>query len=301
MLVASAFAVASALAVGDGFAITASELVAAFDLRAPRLLVAVGAGMLLAGAGVFLQAATRNPLCGPETLGLAQGAALFSLVALLGGLLPGSLGFQLVAAAGSFAALFCLFAFGVHRTPERLVLYGIALAASLGACGTIVVVEARLQTTQALSWLAGSTHARGMDDAVALLPWLLFLLVAAVSFCSRLDVLALGDDAARSLGLSTATARLGAATCAAIFVAGAVSSIGAIGFVGLLAPHAGRLLAGPKHARLLPVSLALGAILVVVADMVGRSIVAPRELPAGIVTALVGAPVFALLLHRRRT
>ena len=301
LLVASAVAVASALAVGDGVARTVPELVDVFDLRAPRLLVAMGAGMLLAGAGVFLQAATRNPLCGPETLGLAQGAALFSLVALLGGWMPGSLGFQLVAAGGSFAALFCLFAFGVHRTPERLVLYGIALAASLGACGTIVVVEARLQTTQALSWLAGSTHARGMDDAVALLPWLLVLLVAAVSFCSRLDVLVLGDDTARSLGLSTSRTRLAAAACAAAFVAGAVSSVGAIGFVGLLAPHAGRLLAGPKHARLLPVSIVLGAILVVVADMVGRSVIAPRELPAGIVTALVGAPVFALLLHHRRS
>lgn len=300
LLAASAFAVLSALAVGDGFAATLSALAAVFDLRAPRLLVAMGAGMLLAGAGVFLQAATRNPLCGPETLGLAQGAALFSLVALLGGLLPGSLGFQLVTAAGSFAALFCLFAFGVHRTPERLVLYGIALAASLGAAGTIVVVEAHLQTTQALSWLAGSTHARGMDDVIALLPWLLFFVVAAASFCARLDVLVLGDDTARSLGLSTGRARFAAAALAATFVAGAVSSVGAIGFVGLLAPHAGRLLAGPKHARLLPVSMVLGAILVVVADMVGRSIIAPRELPAGIVTALVGAPVFALLLNRRR-
>ncbi|OOG71227.1 iron ABC transporter permease [Sinorhizobium sp. A49] len=301
LLVASAIAVVLALAVGDGVAKTMAELAAVFDLRAPRLLVAMGAGMLLAGAGVFLQAATRNPLCGPETLGLAQGAALFSLAALLGGLLPGSFGFQLVAAAGSFAALFCLFAFGVHRTPERLVLYGIALAASLGACGTIVVVEARLQATQALSWLAGSTHARGMDDVTALLPWLAFLLIAAVSFCSRLDVLVLGDDTARSLGLSTSRTRFAAAAMAATFVAGAVSSIGAIGFVGLLAPHAARLLAGPKHARLLPVSMALGAILVVIADMVGRSIIAPRELPAGIVTALVGAPVFALLMHRRRS
>lgn len=300
LLVATALAVLSALAVGDGFAATLSELVAVVDLRVPRLLVAMGAGMLLAGAGVFLQAATRNPLCGPETLGLAQGAALFSLVALLGGLLPGSLGFQLVAAGGSFVVLLCLFAFGVHRTPERLVLYGIALAASLGACGTIVVVEARLQTAQALSWLAGSTHARGMDDVIALLPWLAFLLIAALSFCSRLDVLVLGDDTARSLGLSTGKVRFAAAAFAAAFVAGAVSSIGAIGFVGLLAPHAGRLLAGPKHARLLPVSLVLGAILVAVADMLGRSIIAPRELPAGIVTALVGAPVFALLLARRR-
>ncbi|MGH6810504.1 MAG: iron chelate uptake ABC transporter family permease subunit [Ensifer adhaerens] len=102
-------------------------------------------------------------------------------------------------------------------------------------------------------------------------------------------------------GLSTGRARFAAAAFAATFVAGAVSSIGAIGFVGLLAPHAGRLLAGPKHARLLPVSLALGDILVAVADMVGSSIISPRELPAGIVTALVGAPVFALLLHRRRS
>lgn len=300
LLSGGALTIASSLAVGDGIATTLPQLAAVFDLRVPRLLVAMGAGMLLAGAGVFLQAATRNPLCGPETLGLAQGAALFSLLALLGGLSPGSLGFQLVTAAGAFVALVGLFCFGVHRTPERLVLYGIALAASLAACSTIVVVEARLQTTEALSWLAGSTHARGMDDVSALMPWVAFLFVAATSFCSRLDVLVLGDDTARALGLETGKARFAVAALAATFIAGAVSSIGAIGFVGLLAPHGARLLAGPKHARVLPVAMVIGAILVVVADMVGRSIIAPRELPAGIVTALVGAPVFALLLHRRR-
>ena len=300
LLLVSLATVVGGLALGDGTAATISEAAAVLDLRLPRVLAAMGAGMLLAGAGVFLQAATRNPLCGPETLGLAQGAALFSLLALLGGLLPGSIGFQLVTAAGAFAALFFLFVFGLGRTPERLVLSGVALAASLGAAGTVIVVQARLQTTEALSWLAGSTHARGMDDVIALIPWLLLLIGAAVLLKSRLDVLSLGDDSARSLGLPAANTRFAVIALAACFVAGAVSSIGAVSFVGLLAPHAGRLLAGPRHGRLLPVSLMLGAILVALADMIGRSIIVPHELPAGIVTALVGAPVFAFLLHQHR-
>lgn len=292
-------AVAAGFTFGDGIPSTAAEFRRVLDLRLPRVLVSLGAGALLAVAGVYLQAATRNPLSGPETLGLAQGAALFSLLALLCGLQPGSWAFQSIAMAGTFSVLLVLFLFGEQRSPERFVLTGLAIAASLGAASTIVIVKARLQVAEALSWLAGSTHGRGFEDAAGLIPWLSFLAASGMILSSRLDILALDRETARSLGLPTERTRLIAAGCAGVLVAGAVSVVGAIGFVGLLAPHAGRLLVGPRHARLIPVAAILGATLVVLADMAGRTLMPPAEIPAGLGSALIGAPLFAMLLRHK--
>ena len=287
------------LVLGDGVSLSLADVFANFDFRAPRLLIALGAGALLAAAGVLLQAVTRNPLCGPETLGLTQGAALFSLLALLAGFVPGSPAFQLVTSAGAFGALLVVLPFGLRRSPEKLVLAGVATAASLGAAGTLVVVEARLQTAEALSWLAGSTHGRGYDDVLMLLPWFILLVLAGIVAARHLDTLALGDETARALGLASKRMRILTIAGACLCVSGAVSAMGAVGFIGLLAPHAARLLTGPRHARLLPVAMILGALLLALADTVGRSLIAPNELPAGIVTALIGAPLFTLLLRRR--
>lgn len=304
ILAATGLSAASAsLMIGDGLSLSLTETAANLDLRAPRLLVALGSGALLATAGTILQAVTRNPLCGPETLGLTQGAALFSLVALLSGLTPGTPAFQMVALAGTIVVIMLLRFLGPKNSQEKLVLAGIAIAASLGAATTIVVVEARLQTAQALSWLIGSTHGRGYTDAAILLPWLIVLPAIGISCSRHLDVFALGDEKARTLGLETTRARFWAMVYAAFAVAIAVSSMGAIGFVGLLAPHAARLLAGPRHTRSLPIAMTIGALLTAFADLVGRSVIAPLELPAGIITAVIGAPVFMLLLRSgsRRT
>ncbi|WP_313614633.1 iron ABC transporter permease [Agrobacterium sp.] len=289
--------VVAALMIGDGVSSSFDAALANLDLRAPRLIIALGCGAILAAAGVVLQAVTRNPLCGPETLGLSQGAALFSLVALLAGLSPGTPIFQMVTIAGAMSAVLLLMIFGPGRSPQKLILAGIAIAASFGAISTIIVVEARLQTAQALSWLSGSTHGRGYGDAAAMVPWLLVVTMFGL-FCSRqLDALVLGDEKARALGVETGRGRIFALIYAAVATAIAVSTIGAVGFIGLLAPHAARLIAGPRHARNLPVAMAIGAILMATADLVGRSIIAPLELPAGIITAVVGAPFFMLLMR----
>lgn len=288
------------LAFGNGLSLSLADLLANLDLRAPRLMVALGSGALLAAAGVLLQAVTRNPLCGPETLGLTQGAALFSLIALLSGFAPGSPVFQGVTAAGAFAALAVVLPFGLRRSPEKLVLAGVATAASLAAAATILVVEARLQTAEALSWLAGSTHGRGYGDVLMLAPWLGLMVVAGLPAARHLDALALGDETARALGLASGKARLAAVAAAGLCVSVAIASVGAVGFIGLLAPHGARLLAGPRHGRLLPAAMILGALLLAVADTVGRSLIAPNELPAGIVTGLIGAPLFTLLLRQRQ-
>ncbi|UXT91606.1 iron ABC transporter permease [Agrobacterium pusense] len=289
--------IAASLATGDGLSLTIAEVTGNLDLRAPRLLVALGCGALLAAAGTVLQAVTRNPLCGPETLGLTQGAALFSLVALLLGFAPATPTFQAVALAGAITVLLLLRLLAPKYSPEKFVLAGVAIAASLGAAATIIVVEARLQTAQALSWLIGSTHARGYADAVVLMPWVFALSAIGLLFSRHLDAFLLGDEKARSLGLPTGNASKYAMLYAAVAVAIAVSSIGAVSFVGLLAPHAARLLAGARHAKSLPVAMALGAVMLAFADTIGRSIIAPLELPAGIITAIIGAPAFMLLLR----
>lgn len=291
--------IAASLATGDGLSLTIAEVTGNLDLRAHRLLVALGCGALLATAGTVLQAVTRNPLCGPETLGLTQGAALFSLVALLLGFAPATPTFQAVALAGAITVLLLLRLLAPKYSPEKFVLAGVAIAASLGAAATIIVVEARLQTAQALSWLIGSTHARGYADAVVLMPWVFALSAIGLVFSRHLDAFLLGDEKARSLGLATGNASKYAMLYAAVAVAIAVSSIGAVSFVGLLAPHAARLLAGARHAKSLPVAMALGAVMLAFADTIGRSIIAPLELPAGIITAIIGAPAFMLLLRSR--
>nr|WP_320203923.1 iron ABC transporter permease [Agrobacterium rosae]MDX8305889.1 iron ABC transporter permease [Agrobacterium rosae] len=289
---------AGGLLIGDGLSLTLAETVTTFELRAPRQLVALACGALLAAAGTVLQAVTRNPLCGPETLGLTQGAALFSLIALLLGFLPATPTFQIIAFAGSLTVVLLLRFLGPKNSPEKFVLTGVAVAASLGAAATIIVIEARLQTAQALSWLIGSTHARGYDDVLMVLPWVSLLLIIGV-LCSRhLDIFALGDDKARSLGLKTGQASFYAMIYAAVAVSAAVSAIGAISFVGLLAPHAARLLTGSRHNRSLPVAMTVGALLLALADTVGRGIIAPFEFPAGIITAIVGTPALILLLRK---
>ncbi len=292
-------AMAASLATGDGISLTIAEMTGNLDLRAPRLLVALGCGALLAAAGTVLQAVTRNPLCGPETLGLTQGAALFSLVALLLGFSPATPAFQVIALTGAVVVLLLLRLLAPKNSPEKLVLAGVAIAASLGAAATIIVVEARLQTAQALSWLIGSTHARGYTDAFALMPWVVALSATGLLLSRHLDALMLGDEKARSLGLATGNASKCAVLYAAGAVAIAVSSIGAASFVGLLAPHAARLLTGARHAKSLPVAMVLGAVMLAFADTVGRSIIAPLELPAGSITAILGAPIFMLLLRSR--
>ena len=284
--------------IGDGIAGRQLDWNTVYALRMPRVFIAMGAGTLLAVAGLLLQAVTRNPLSGPETLGLAQGAALASLLALLIGFVPGSPLFALFAAAGAGSVVILISVLGLRLSPVSIALTGLAIAASLSAFSTIVVIEAKLQVAEALSWLAGSTHGRSWQDVEALAPWLI-LLVAAMAFAQRLDILALGHDGAQSLGVEPFSTRMWVMLIAALSVAGAVAAVGAIGFVGLIAPHAARLCCGARYHHLLPVTALIGAILTVSADMIGRSVIAPYEIPAGIVTAFIGTPLFIMLMRKQ--
>jgi len=311
-LAAAAWAVIGWLSLSLGDTATApSELVRALfagegqsafvvrELRLPRLLVASTAGGLLALAGGLLQAVLRNPLAGPETLGIVQGAALFSVFALIAGASPGGWVMQWTALGGALAAIALVL--GVARrtglAPVPLVLAGIALASLLSSLSALTVLEADLQATQALVWLSGSIYARGWSELTALLPGTVVVVIAAFTMASALDALSLGDAKARGLGLSIMGARSLACIVAGLATAVAVSVVGSLAFVGLLGPHMARLACGGRFRPRLPVILFFGAGLTAGADLAGRTLLIPEQLPAGIMTSLIGAPYFLWLLR----
>ncbi|GIJ00239.1 iron complex transport system permease protein [Sediminihabitans luteus] len=273
------------------------------DQRVPRVLVALLAGAALALAGAVVQGVCRNPLAEPGLLGVSAGAGLgaVAVVVLVPGAAAGPVALAaVVGALATFALVYGLAARGGLGT-DRLVLVGVGVAAAAGAATSLLVlVVSPWDTNLALTWLSGSTYGRSMAQVVPVLVALVVLTPVAVHLRRDLDVLALDEDTPRVLGVAVGRSRLVLLTVSALLTAAAVSAVGVIGFVGLVAPHAARALVGARHVRVLPVAMLLGALLVSVADTIGRTAFAPVQLPAGLVTAVVGAPYFVWLLWRDR-
>ncbi|SKC82614.1 iron ABC transporter permease [Krasilnikoviella flava] len=273
------------------------------DQRVPRVLAAVLAGAALALAGTIVQAVCRNPLAEPSLLGVTSGAGLGAVLMIL--LVPGVGIWSMSAAAGGcalavFALVYLLSARG-GLASERLVLVGIGAQAGTTALITLVVlVIAPWDVNLALTWLSGSTYGRTLEQLLPVALALLVVVPLAAMYRRELDVLSLDEDTPRVLGLPVDRSRLLLLGAAALTTAAAVCAVGVIGFVGLVAPHAARALVGAKHARVLPVAVLIGAVLVSAADTVGRVVIAPGQIPAGLGTALLGAPYFVYLLWRSR-
>ena len=271
-----------------------------WNLRLPRVLLAVLVGMNLALAGALLQSLTRNPLAEPHLLGISAGGGLAAVLALK--LAPGISFTRLpaLAFAGSLlgAALVYGLAWRGGAAPLRLVLAGVAVGALLTAFTTGLLLTSSLTLQTTMSWLAGGLAARTWTHLRALLPYWAIGGAAALLLSRTLDVLALGDEPAAGLGVRVQWMRALLTGIAALLTGSAVAVAGLIGFIGLIVPHIARMLVGPRHAYLLPVSALLGGSLLVAADAVARTIAAPRELPIGIVTAVAGAPFFLWLLRR---
>lgn len=273
-----------------------------WGLRLPRILTAAAVGAGLAVSGAVMQALTRNPLADPYLLGLSSGASLGAVSVLLLGaaiLLP------LAAFLGAMAALVLtlLLASSLGAiTPTRTVLAGLAVSALASAITSLVIFWAVTGDSyrEILGWLLGSL-AGARWPAVAIAGIALVVAGIPILLAGRLlDAFAFGDTSAASLGVNVSATRWGLLAASALLTGAMVSVSGAIGFVGLVLPHAVRLVTGPGHRALLPLSALVGAIFLVWADTLARTVFDPRELPVGIVTAIVGAPVFALLLARRR-
>jgi len=273
------------------------------DQRVPRVLAAVLAGAALALAGTIVQAVCRNPLAEPSLLGVTSGAGLGAVLMIL--LVPGVGIWPMSAAAGGcalavFALVYLLSARG-GLASERLVLVGIGAQAGTTALITLVVlVIAPWDVNLALTWLSGSTYGRTLEQLLPVALALLVMVPLATTYRRELDVLSLDEDTPRVLGLPVDRSRLVLLGAAALTTAAAVCAVGVIGFVGLVAPHAARALVGARHSRVLPVAILVGAVLVSAADTFGRVVIAPGQIPAGLGTALLGAPYFVYLLWRSR-
>ncbi|MCX7894073.1 MAG: iron ABC transporter permease [Burkholderiales bacterium] len=271
-----------------------------WGLRAPRAFAAFACGGLLAVAGALLQILLRNPLADPGILGISGGAAVGALAAILAG--AGGAGEHAAAFAGAMGAagLVMLVAARLGTLDvTRVLLAGVALAAIFGAVVSVMLALApAMQLRGMLFWLLGDLSAAGSPAAA----WLVLaaVVIAATALGSRLDALALGRDKAQSLGVHVAAVQATAFVAAAGATVAAVMLAGAIGFVGLVVPHALRLAGWHAHTALVPLAAAAGGSLVVVADTIGRTAVPPLELPVGAILALVGAPVLLVLLARMR-
>lgn len=275
----------------------------AIEERAPRLALALAAGACLAASGTVLQATVRNPFAGPELVGVTGGASLGALIVLLA--LPESPRHLLpfAAFAGGIGAMALVLALSWSRrsSPQRLALIGLAVTAACAALVALIILRASPAAAVAITWLAGSTYAGSWDDLWLVLAPAALLIPAAFAGVRRLDLLMLDDDLSRNLGLRVDPVRLVLLGVGAALAAAAVAAVGAIAFVGLLAPHAARLVAGGNHRRLLPVAMVMGALLLAIADVAGRSVLPPNEIPSGLVVSLIGAPYLAILMWRSRS
>lgn len=271
--------------------------------RLPRTLLAALVGAALATSGVILQGLTRNTLADPGILGVSSGAAL-AAVALLVYFTGAPLGLLPFAAFGGAlltAALIYLFAWRDGSSPLRLILIGVGFAAITQALTSLMVVFGNISDVQAAYvWLSGSVYGRGWEHVRVLALWLAVLLPLTLLSARQLNTLALGDASAAGLGVRLERSRAGLILVSVALAAGAVAVAGTVGFVGLVAPHLARRLVGPGHEGLLPAAALAGALLVVAADLVGRTVIAPSQLPAGLITAIIGAPYFMVLLWRYR-
>lgn len=273
------------------------------NTRMPRVLAAILAGAGLAIAGAVVQAVSRNPLAEPALLGVTGGAGVGAVIMITVAPLASFWAISAGGLLGAIAAAVIVFGLAARGgfNQSRLILIGIGVSAAAGAIVSMLIIATDpYNGAKALTWMAGSTYGRTLPQ---LLPVLIALVVTApILFAARrdLDVLAQDDDTPRILGVSLGRMRLGMLSVAVLLTATAVAAVGVIGFVGLVAPHAARALVGGRHALVLPMSALLGALLVCIADTLGRTIIAPGQLPAGLLTAVVGAPYFVWLLWRSR-
>ncbi len=307
LLAAALAAIAASLALGSSGIDAPWERLAAGDplmrtivweLRLPRALAAFGTGAVLALAGVLMQALLRNPLADPYVLGVSGGAAVGALGLMLAG--ATGLAVDVGAAAGAIGAMLLVFAVAHGAggwTTTRLLLTGVVVAAGCGAIVSLLLsLSDDLRLRGMLFWLLG-------DFGYVQTPWwLLALALVAIPACllaaRPLDALARGELRARILGVPVRELRIGIYVAASALTATAVTTAGSIGFVGLVTPHLVRLVVGSSHRAVIPAAALGGGALLVVADLLARTIVAPRQLPVGALTALIGVPLFLSMMRR---
>lgn len=276
-----------------------TERMVIWNIRLPRMILAGLVGINLALAGAMLQGVMGNPLADPGIIGISSGAGLFGIAILV--IFPQYQQLVTLAAfVGAMLAAFIIYilAWKGGIQPIRIILAGVAVSALFGAgiSGTLVFFSDRVHG--ALTFMNGSLSARSWPEVQTILPYTIAGLLLVMIFAEKLNILILGDDVARGIGLHVEATRLGFTALAALLAASAVSVVGLLGFVGLIVPHSVRLIIGNNYKYMFPASALFGAALVMLSDTFARTVLSPTEIPVGIVMAVLGAPFFLYLLRR---
>jgi iron complex transport system permease protein len=274
------------------------------SLRIPRTIVGLLVGSALGLAGAVMQGVARNPLADPGILGVEAGAALFVVVAIHSFGVATLMGYVWFAFAGAATTSVVVYAVGSlgreGATPVKLALSGAAITAFLGSITTAILLFDVATLDQFRFWAVGSLAGRDGRIAAQMAPFIIVGSVIALTSGRLLNALALGDDVARSLGQRVGLARLFSALAVVLLVGSATAAAGPIGFVGLTVPHVARAITGPDYRWVLPYSMVLAPVLLLSADVLGRVIARPGEVQVGIITALIGSPIFVALVRRRK-
>lgn len=276
-----------------------------WDIRLPRVMLAFGVGAALALAGATFQGLLRNPLADPFTIGVSSGAALGAVVVLFFQItLLGSYTLPIFAIVGGFLSLGIVYTItslsSRSMAVETIILAGIIVSSFISSLIILFISLSGEELRQILYWLMGSVGMRGWSHVQLFLPFLVLGMIITLFHYRELNALALGEDSAQHIGMDVYQKKIWILIGASLLTGASVAVSGTIGFVGLVIPHLVRLVAGSNHSHVLPLSMLIGGSFLVLADLVARTAIAPQELPIGVITALIGAPVFALLLIRER-
>ena len=278
-----------------------------WEIRVPRVVLAGLVGGMLAMSGAAFQGVFRNPLADPYLLGVAAGAGLGATLAIA--YLPDQTGWPvsplpLAAFAGAVLGVATTYVLGRSATRSRstgtLILAGVAVAAFLTATQTFIQQQNSDTFREVYAWILGALGTVGWQEVALILPYVVISGLALVLYRRLLDVMGVGDEEAESVGVRSGRVRLAVVAAATLGTAAAVAVSGLIGFVGIIVPHAIRLALGSSYRLILPLSLGFGAAFLILADLIARSVLAPAEIPIGVITAFFGAPFFLLVLSRAR-
>lgn len=285
---------------GSSANLSSAESTIIWQLRLPRVLLALVVGAMLASAGCAYQGTFRNPLADPYLLGVSAGAGLGATIAIFYG--SGQLRFLLPVAAfiGALIAVFLTYSLGRSaisgRSSTALVLAGVAVASLLTAIQTLLQQQNTDKIREVYAWVLGRLSTSGWNDLLIITPYVAICIMVLLRYRRVLDVFAVGDEEAQTMGLPVGRARGAIIVAASLGTAAAVSVTGLIGFVGIIVPHILRLIVGNSYRILLPLSIVYGGIFLVLADIFARTVLAPQEISIGVVTALLGAPFFLFVL-----
>ena len=277
------------------------------DIRLPRVILSGLVGAALAVAGAAFQGLLRNPLADPYTLGVSSGASVGAVITLFFQLsIPFIGSFTLPFVSIVFSLVTIVFVLVFARKMERsmrvetIILTGIIFSSFLGALISLMIALTGDELRQIISWLLGSVSMRGWEYIKIILPFFIIGLVILIMNAKELNAMSFGEEKAQHLGVNVQSRKLIILIAGSILTGASVAVSGTIGFVGLVIPHLARLCWGPDHKHLLPLSILTGSGFLIIADLISRMIISPTELPIGVITALIGAPVFAIILLQRK-